>query len=212
VHAVRDINLHIADGELVAIVGPSGSGKTTLLQLLGALDRASSGEVLFEGRELGSLSDADLTRLRLETMGFVFQQFNLIPTLSSSQNVEAALAPSGLDGHERRERANAALVAVGLAHRRDHLPSQLSGGEQQRVAIARAVANAPRVLLADEPTGNLDSETGGEIIELLASFGQERGQTVVIVTHDVEVVARAPRIVRMQDGRTGANSTTPRVP
>jgi putative ABC transport system ATP-binding protein len=201
VHAVRDVDLHIADGELVAIVGPSGSGKTTLLQLLGALDRATSGGVLFEGRELGSLSDAELTRLRLETMGFVFQQFNLIPTLTASQNVEAALAPSGLDVHERRERTAAALGAVGLAHRRDHLPSQLSGGEQQRVAIARAVANAPRVLLADEPTGNLDSETGGEIIELLASFARERGQTVVIVTHDLEVVARAARIVRMHDGR-----------
>jgi putative ABC transport system ATP-binding protein len=201
VHAVRDVDLYVEEGELVAIAGPSGSGKTTLLQLLGALDRATSGDVMFEGRDLSSLGDAELTQLRLETMGFVFQQFNLIPTLTAAQNVEAALAPVGLDVEVRRERTAAALESVGLAHRSDHLPSQLSGGEQQRVAIARAVANAPRVLLADEPTGNLDSETGREIVQLLASFAHEGGQTVVIVTHDLELVARAPRIVRMHDGR-----------
>jgi putative ABC transport system ATP-binding protein len=201
VHAVRDVDLHVDEGELVAIAGASGSGKTTLLQLLGALDRATSGDVVFEGRELGSLGDAELTQLRLETMGFVFQQFNLIPTLTAAQNVEAGLAPVGLDVDERRRRTTAALQSVGLAHRSDHLPSQLSGGEQQRVAIARAVANAPRVLLADEPTGNLDSATGGEIVELLASFAKEGGQTVVIVTHDVELAARAGRVIRMRDGR-----------
>jgi putative ABC transport system ATP-binding protein len=202
VHAVREVDLHVDEGELVAIAGPSGSGKTTLLQLLGALDRATSGDVMFEGRDLSSLGDAELTQLRLGTMGFVFQQFNLIPTLTAAQNVEAALAPvGGLDVDERRRRTAAALDSVGLAHRSDHLPSQLSGGEQQRVAIARAVANSPRVLLADEPTGNLDSETGREIVELLASFAHEGGQTVVIVTHDLELVARAPRIVRMHDGR-----------
>ena len=202
VHAVRDVDLHVDEGELVAIAGPSGSGKTTLLQLLGALDRATSGDVVFEERELGSLGDAELTQLRLETMGFVFQQFNLIPTLTAAQNVEAALAPiGGLDVDQRRSRTAAALEAVGLAHRSDHLPSQLSGGEQQRVAIARAVANAPRVLLADEPTGNLDSATGGEIVELLASFAREGGQTVVIVTHDVQLAARAGRVIRMRDGQ-----------
>ena len=201
VYAVREVDLHVDEGELVAIAGPSGSGKTTLLQLLGALDRATSGDVMFEGRELSSLGDAALTQLRLETMGFVFQQFNLIPTLTAAQNVEAALAPVGLDVDERRRRTAAALQSVGLAHRSDHLPSQLSGGEQQRVAIARAVANSPRVLLADEPTGNLDSETGREIVELLASFAHEGAQTVVIVTHDLELVSRAPRIVRMHDGR-----------
>jgi putative ABC transport system ATP-binding protein len=205
VHAVRDVDLHVDEGELVAIAGPSGSGKTTLLQLLGALDRATSGDVMFEGRDLSSLGDAELTQLRLETMGFVFQQFNLIPTLTAAQNVEAALAPVGLDVEVRRERTAAALASVGLAHRNDHLPSQLSGGEQQRVAIARAVANAPRVLLADEPTGNLDSETGREIVELLASFAHEGGQTVVIVTHDLELVTRAPRIVRMHDGRVNGS-------
>jgi putative ABC transport system ATP-binding protein len=202
VHAVREVDLHVDEGELVAIAGPSGSGKTTLLQLLGALDRATSGDVVFEERELGSLGDAELTQLRLETMGFVFQQFNLIPTLTAAQNVEAALAPiGGLDVDQRRSRTAAALEAVGLAHRSDHLPSQLSGGEQQRVAIARAVANAPRVLLADEPTGNLDSVTGGEIVELLASFAREGGQTVVIVTHDVQLAARAGRVIRMRDGQ-----------
>jgi putative ABC transport system ATP-binding protein len=205
VHAVRDVDLHVDEGELVAIVGPSGSGKTTLLQLLGALDHATSGDVMFEGRDLSSLGDAQLTQLRLETMGFVFQQFNLIPTLTAAQNVEAALAPVGLDVQERHGRTAAALQSVGLAHRSDHLPSQLSGGEQQRVAIARAVANSPRVLLADEPTGNLDSETGREIVELLASFAHEGGQTVVIVTHDLDLVARAPRIVRMHDGRVNGS-------
>jgi len=205
VHAVRDVDLHVDEGELVAIVGPSGSGKTTLLQLLGALDHATSGDVMFEGLDLSSLGDAQLTQLRLETMGFVFQQFNLIPTLTAAQNVEAALAPVGLDVQERNGRTAAALQSVGLAHRSDHLPSQLSGGEQQRVAIARAVANSPRVLLADEPTGNLDSETGGEIVELLASFAHEGGQTVVIVTHDLDLVARAPRIVRMHDGRVNGS-------
>ena len=201
VYAVREVDLHVDEGELVAIAGPSGSGKTTLLQLLGALDRATSGDVMFEGRDLSSLGDAELTQLRLGTIGFVFQQFNLIPTLTAAQNVEAALAPVGLDVDERRRRTAAALESVGLAHRSDHLPSQLSGGEQQRVAIARAVANSPRVVLADEPTGNLDSETGREIVDLLASFAHEGGQTVVIVTHDLGLVARAPRIVRMQDGR-----------
>jgi putative ABC transport system ATP-binding protein len=197
--------LIVDEGELVAIVGPSGSGKTTLLQLLGALDHATSGDVMFEGRDLSSLGDAQLTQLRLETMGFVFQQFNLIPTLTAAQNVEAALAPVGLDVQERQRLTAAALQSVGLAHRSDHLPSQLSGGEQQRVAIARAVANSPRVLLADEPTGNLDSETGREIVELLASFAHEGGQTVVIVTHDLDLVARAPRIVRMHDGRVNGS-------
>jgi putative ABC transport system ATP-binding protein len=197
VRAVREVDLRVDNGELVVVAGPSGSGKTTLLQLLGALDRPSDGEVLFKGRDLAKLGDAELTQLRLRTIGFVFQQFNLIPTLTAAQNVEVALAPQGLAGTERRERAEALLASVGLAQRGEHLPSQLSGGEQQRVAIARALANSPRVVLADEPTGNLDSETGMEIVDLLASVEQ----TVVIVTHDVEVAARAPRVVRMHDGR-----------
>jgi putative ABC transport system ATP-binding protein len=205
VQAVRDVDLRIGEGEFLVVAGPSGSGKTTLLQLLGALDRPSAGEVLFEGRDLAKLGDGELTRLRLATIGFVFQQFNLIPTLTAAQNVEAALAPQGLGGTKRQERAEELLASVGLAQRGEHLPSQLSGGEQQRVAIARALANGPRVVLADEPTGNLDSETGREIVDLLASVEQ----TVVIVTHDVEVAARAPRVVRMHDGRLNGAEAGP---
>ena len=160
VHAVREIDLTLAAGESVAIVGPSGSGKTTLLQLLGALDRPSGGELFFEGKDIGRLGDRALSELRLDVLGFVFQQFNLIPTLTAAQNVEIALAPTASTRTERRERVFDLLAAVGLAERADHVPSKLSGGEQQRVAIARALANDPHVLLADEPTGNLDSTTG----------------------------------------------------
>jgi len=199
--AVRDVDLSIGEGEFVALVGPSGSGKTTLLQLLGGLDRATEGQVLFEGKDLSTLGDGALSTLRLRTFGFVFQQFNLIPTLTAAQNVEVALAPAGAGGSERRERVRTLLEAVGLAGRAEHLPSQLSGGEQQRVAIARALANEPRVVLADEPTGNLDTETGEEIIELLTALSSERHQTIVLVTHNPEIAKRAARVVRMQDGR-----------
>jgi putative ABC transport system ATP-binding protein len=195
INAVDEIDLTIEEREFVVIAGPSGSGKTTLLQLLGALDRPSGGSVLFEGRDLAELGDRELAGLRLEAFGFVFQQFNLIPTLTASQNVEVALAPRG-GGETAR-----LLESVGLGRRADHLPSQLSGGEQQRVAIARALANEPRVLLADEPTGNLDSETGEEIVELLRSLSNEHGQTVVLVTHDPGIASKAPRVVRMRDGR-----------
>jgi putative ABC transport system ATP-binding protein len=201
VAAVRDVDLEIGRGELLAIVGPSGSGKTTLLQLLGGLDRPSGGEVLFEGRDLGALSDAELTVLRREAFGFVFQQFNLVPTLTAAQNVEAALAPTGMRHEQRRARVAELLQSVGLSHRAHHLPSKLSGGEQQRVAIARALANDPRVLLADEPTGNLDSATGEEIVSLLRSLADDDGRTVVLITHDRAVANRAGRIARMQDGR-----------
>jgi putative ABC transport system ATP-binding protein len=201
INAVHDVDLEIGEHEFVVVAGPSGSGKTTLLQLLGALDRPSSGTVFFEGRDLGTLGDGELARLRLEAFGFVFQQFNLIPTLTAAQNVEVALAPRGVAGVQLREQADRLLASVGLAARAEHLPSQLSGGEQQRVAIARALANQPRVLLADEPTGNLDSETGSEIVELLRSLSSQRGQTVVLVTHDQTIASRAPRVVRMRDGR-----------
>jgi putative ABC transport system ATP-binding protein len=206
--AVREATCEIASGESVAIVGQSGSGKTTLLQLLGGIDRPTSGALFFEGRDMAKLKDADLTLLRLETIGFVFQQFNLIPTLTAGQNVEAALAPRGLGGAERRERAAALLASVGLEDRAVHLPTQLSGGEQQRVAIARALANDPRVLLADEPTGNLDSETGAEILGLLRSLaGGER--TVIIVTHDREIAATAERVIRMRDGAIVGSEAAP---
>ena len=201
VHAVREVELVIAAGASVAIVGPSGSGKTTLLQLLGALDRPSSGELLFEGRDVGTLGDRALSELRLDVLGFVFQQFNLIPTLTAAQNVEIALAPTSSSRAERRERVAGLLAAVGLAGRAEHIPSKLSGGEQQRVAIARALANDPHVLLADEPTGNLDSTTGAEIMDLLLSLsGDEGRRTVIVVTHDADVAARAERVIRMQDG------------
>jgi len=199
--ALESVDLAIAPGEIVAVEGPSGSGKTTLLQLLGALDRPSGGHVFFEGRDLNALGDHELADIRLRAFGFVFQTFNLIPTLTALQNVEAKLAPTGANAAELRERALTLLGEVGLADRAEHLPSQLSGGEQQRVAIARALSTGPRVVLADEPTGNLDSTTGAEIVELLTALSEEHRQTVVLVTHDHDVAARAERVLRMQDGR-----------
>ena len=201
IRAVDGVSLHVDEGELVALEGPSGSGKTTLLQLLGALDRPSGGHVFFDERDLGALRDRELAALRLSAFGFVFQQFNLIPTLTALENVEAGLAPAGVSRRGLRERALARLAEVGLADRAAHLPTQLSGGEQQRVAIARALVTEPRVILADEPTGNLDSRSGTEIVELLAALAAERGTTVVVATHDAELAARAPRRLAMRDGR-----------
>jgi putative ABC transport system ATP-binding protein len=191
VSAVRDVSLTVAPGQLLVVSGPSGSGKTTLLQLLGALDRPSSGTVAFDGRDVRDMGESELARLRRDSLGFVFQQFNLIPTLTAQQNVEAALVP--------RTRAVELLERVGLGDRLGHLPSQLSGGEQQRVAIARALANRPQVLLADEPTGNLDSATGEEIVAVLRSLVDD-GLAVVLVTHDPGVAAAGDRVVVMRDG------------
>jgi putative ABC transport system ATP-binding protein len=185
----------------VAFEGPSGSGKTTLLQLLGALDRPSAGSVTFEGQDLGALSDGALAELRLRTFGFVFQQFNLIPTLTALDNVVAGLAPLGVHDDDAQSRADEALSEVGLGERSDHLPPQLSGGEQQRVAIARALVKGPRVVLADEPTGNLDSQTGAEIIGLLSASASARGTTVIVATHDASLAGLAQRRVAMRDGR-----------
>ena len=199
VRALDGVDLEIAAGEFVALQGPSGSGKTTLLQLLGALDRPSSGDVIFEGRDLVKLPDHELASLRLRSFGFVFQQFNLIPTLTAVENVEAKLAPTGVDDIEGR--ALRMLEEVGLAERANHLPMHMSGGEQQRVAIARALSVEPRVVLADEPTGNLDTKTGGEIIDLLAGLAAEHGSTVIVATHDVTLAERAPRRLSMRDGR-----------
>jgi putative ABC transport system ATP-binding protein len=199
--ALDALDLTIKRGEFVAVFGPSGSGKTTLLQLLGALDRPSGGSIQFEGQPLELLGDSALAELRLRAMGFVFQQFNLIPTLSAAENVEAALAPLRMSRLERREAAREQLEAVGLGPRAHHLPTQLSGGEQQRVAIARALARSPRVVLGDEPTGNLDTRNGEMVMELLARLHSELQITLVLVTHDEWIAERADRVLRLADGR-----------
>jgi putative ABC transport system ATP-binding protein len=201
VRALDGISLEIAGGEFVVIVGASGSGKSTLLQMLGALDRPTGGTIEFEGRELGGLGDGELADLRLRTLGFIFQQFNLIPTLTARENVEVAMAPTGAGSAKREGEALAALTRVGLDTRADHLPTELSGGEQQRVAIARALVNQPEVLLADEPTGNLDRATGESILDLLERLWRDEGLTVVLITHDPAIAARAPRVVHLADGR-----------
>jgi putative ABC transport system ATP-binding protein len=207
--ALDALHLTIKRGEFVAVFGPSGSGKTTLLQLLGALDRPSGGSVRFEGQPLEELADSALSELRLRAMGFIFQQFNLIPTLNAAENVEAALAPLGMSRLERRKTAREHLESVGLAPRAGHLPTQLSGGEQQRVAIARALARSPRVVLADEPTGNLDTRSGEMVMELLARLHRELGITLVLVTHDEWIADRADRVLRLADGRLVTDSGGP---
>jgi len=199
--ALDALDLTIGRGEFVAVFGPSGSGKTTLLQLLGALDRPSGGSIRFEGQPLEKLGDSALAELRLRGIGFIFQQFNLIPTLSAVENVEAALAPLAMSRHKRAATADGHLEAVGLAPRAHHLPSQLSGGEQQRVAIARALARSPRVVLADEPTGNLDTRSGEMVMDLLARLHSELEITLVLVTHDEWIAERADRVLRLADGR-----------
>jgi putative ABC transport system ATP-binding protein len=201
VDALAGVDLTIADGEFLAIQGSTGSGKTTLLQMLGALDRPSGGEAVYDGRDLGKLGEGDLAELRSHAFGFIFQSFNLIPTLTAQENVETALVPWRVAGDERRTRARAALARVGLAERGHHLPSELSGGEQQRVGIARALVREPRVILGDEPTGNLDERTRDDIIGLLESLWRERGQTVILVTHDTWVASRASRRIWLDEGR-----------
>jgi putative ABC transport system ATP-binding protein len=198
VQALRGIDLTVRTGEFVAIAGPSGCGKSTLLQLLGALDNPDEGEVLFRSRALSKLPDPG--RFRATTVGFVFQAFHLIPTLTALENVQMPMFEMPWRGAERRSRAGQLLETVGLGQRLGHLPQKLSGGERQRVAIARSLANEPELLLADEPTGNLDSESAGRVMELLVDLHRSRGMTLVIVTHDPVVARCAGRIVRMLDG------------
>lgn len=204
VRALDGVDLSIGSNEFLAIQGPTGQGKSTLLTLLGALDRPSSGTITFDGRDLGKLAESELAQLRAAEFGFVFQTFNLIPTLTAQENVETALVPSNIEAAERHSRALAALDELGLADRATHLPSELSGGQQQRVAIARALVKKPRVLLADEPTGNLDEQTRDEIVGLLETLWRERGLTLIVVTHDSWVASRAQRIAVIQGGRVNA--------
>jgi putative ABC transport system ATP-binding protein len=199
VHALQGVDLTIAEGDFLAVVGPSGSGKSTLLHILGCLDRPSSGTYRFRGRDVGTLSDHERSGLRQQDIGFVFQFFHLLPRLTALGNVELPMLFAGVPRPERRQRAEQALAAVGLSDRVGHRPDELSGGQRQRVAIARAVIMRPSLLLADEPTGNLDRASAGEVMDLLGQMNRD-GQTVVLVTHDPEVAARARRKVRMSDG------------
>jgi putative ABC transport system ATP-binding protein len=212
VAALRGVDLVVEDGEWLAIQGPTGHGKSTLLQILGGLDRPSAGIVDFDGRDLAQLRETELTRVRAVSMGFVFQTFNLVPTLSAQENVEAALVPLRIPAGLRRQRAAAALESVGLGDRLRHLPGELSGGQQQRVAIARALVKEPKVLLADEPTGNLDEDTRDEIINLLETMWRERGLTMILVTHDSTVARRAQHIGIRKNGRLTLKPPRPRHP
>ncbi|HEY7058738.1 MAG TPA: ABC transporter ATP-binding protein [Vicinamibacterales bacterium] len=200
VTALRGVSLRIAPAEYVGVVGPSGCGKSTLLHVLGVVDVPTTGEVLFQDRIAGSLSDADRSRLRLREIGFVFQRFFLLPMLTAWENIELPQAEAGVGRAERRERTRELLEYVGLGGRAGHRPSELSGGEMQRVAIARALANRPRLLLADEPTGELDQATGAQIVSLIDRLHSD-GMAVVVVTHDLAIASRAPRLLRMRDGR-----------
>jgi len=201
VNALRGLSLSIESGEIVAIMGPSGSGKSTLMHILGALDTPTGGTASLEGHDLQELSENELVTLRGKKVGFVFQTFNLIQALTAQQNVELPMIFLGVKKSARSERARALLDKVGLGERVAHRPNELSGGERQRVAIARALANDPEILLADEPTGNLDSETGATILELLKRLSVEEGKTMILITHDPDAAAIAHRIVRLRDGR-----------
>lgn len=201
VDALRNVDLTIARGEFVALVGPSGSGKSTVLNLIGGLDRFTSGQVWINGIELGASDERTLTRHRRQHVGFVFQSFNLLPRLTAEENVALPLMFSRVPEKERQARARTLLERVGLGPRLAHRPTQLSGGERQRVAIARALVGQPALLLADEPTGNLDTVTGAEIMRLLKELNQERGLTLLVVTHDPEVAAFADRVVKLRDGQ-----------
>lgn len=200
VYALRDISLQISQGEQVAIMGPSGSGKSTLMNILGCLDQPTSGQYYLDGVETGCLDDNQLAQIRSKKIGFVFQSFNLLPRTNALNNVELPLIYSGVGQHERHKRAIAALELVGLGDRLHHRPNELSGGQQQRVAIARAIVNQPAIILADEPTGNLDSKSGAEIITIFQRLNEEQGITIILVTHETEIAKHSQSIVRLADG------------
>ena len=201
VPALRDVSLEIEEGEFLAIVGPSGSGKSTLLNMLGCLDKPTSGAVFIGGVNTASLSENELAEIRREKIGFIFQQFNLIHSLTALENVSLPMFFAGVNSDARIKRAAELLAKVGLEKRMHHKPSELSGGQQQRVAIARALSNNPAVIIGDEPTGNVDSETGDAIMGILEGLNRNEGRTIIVVTHDTEIAAHAPRVIRMKDGR-----------
>jgi len=206
VHALRDVSLDVQRGEFIALTGPSGSGKSTLMHLLGCLDRPTSGEYVLNGQDVAHLSNRQLARVRNRDIGFVFQGFNLLPRTSALENVELPLMYArGVSGRERRERAIAALVEVGLGDRLGHFSNQLSGGQQQRVAIARALVNKPMLLLADEPTGNLDSRTSLEVVQIFQRLNTDQGLTILLVTHERDIAQYASRLVSFLDGRVRAD-------
>ena len=200
VHALVDIDLTIERGDFLVIVGPSGSGKSTMMNLVGALDFASEGDIFLDGQDIEHLEESDLAQVRGKKIGFVFQTFNLIPTLNAIENIALPMIFQGVSKEERVKRAEKILNQVKLSHRRTHLPNELSGGERQRVAIGRALANHPEVILADEPTGNLDTKTGLEIIKLFTELNK-KGKTIIIVTHDLDLVKYAQKVLKIRDGR-----------
>lgn len=210
VPALRGVSFDVEEGEFLTIFGPSGSGKSTLLHLMGGLDRPDEGEIIIDGSNLLQLSDDKRAKLRLTKIGFVFQFFNLLPRITALANVELPLALADVPEKEAKERAKEMLKLVGLDTRIDHRPYELSGGEQQRVAIARALINNPKIILADEPTGNLDTKIGGEIVQLMRTLNKEKGQTFVIITHDATIAENADRIIYLKDGLIEGTKETPR--